>query len=221
MLIRFYFRSLLLKPQYWLIVFITYITKVPWHLHYSPSKSGFYTHYKVDLSDTFLRPNFCVCSLFAFLGGAGLQPNPRRTSVTSDRLGPFRSSWRSADRRASGPELHGFLRKITPIDTDHAFPGSPSVLCDLGSGDLDEDERQTAFYRLHTEIPDIRSVGMMSLLERARVLMASVGFHLGRGKAVICNRVVPAEVRRGTLGISSDERVDLCPLNPCMEKSCE
>lgn len=151
----------------------------------------------------------------------GSNQTPSRPPVTSDRLGPFRSSWRSADRRAFGPELHGFLRKITPIDTEHGFPGSPSVLGDLGSGDLDEDERQTAFYRLHTEIPDIRSVGMMSLLERAHVIMASVGFHLGGGKSVICNRVVPAEVQRGTLGISYDERVDLCPLNPCMEKSCE
>lgn len=110
-LIRFYFCSLLLKPQYWLIVFITYITKVAWHLHYSPSKSGFYTHYKVDLSDTFLWPNFWVCSLFAFLGGARLQPNPRRTCVTSDRLGSFRSSWRSADRCAFGPELHEKSRR--------------------------------------------------------------------------------------------------------------
>lgn len=109
--------------------------------------------------------------------------------------------------------------KLPPINTEHAFPGSPSVRCDLGSGDLDEDERQTAFYRLHTEIPDILSVGMMSLLEPAPVIMASVGFHPGGGKSVICNCVVPAEVQRGTLGISSDVRVDLCPLNPCMEKS--
>lgn len=89
------------------------------------------------------------------------------------------------------------------MNTERAFPGSPGVLCDFGSGDLVQDERQTAFYRLHTEIPGILSVGMMNSLERVDVMMAGVRFHLRGGKSVSCNWVVPAEVQPGTLGTSA------------------
>lgn len=169
------------------VYYLSYVTNLRWHLHYSTSKSGFYMHHKVYLSDSFPWLNFCVCSLFVFLGSSDQTPTGLLTGLAL--------SWAAGVARTDAQScrwIRSASSQVPPVSFVTSVPGIWSRM------------RGRQRFTGSTQKSQVSYPSMMNSLEQVDVMMAGVRFHLRGGNSVSCNQVVPAELQPGTLGTSVD-----------------